>query len=77
MPQLYRIILYESIANESRRAIALNSGAPHPKRGQEAMNAIGVLPHVRGVMVHDHWKPYYRYPDCRHALCAMPIIFAN
>ncbi|QJQ98368.1 IS66 family transposase [Halomonas sp. PGE1] len=48
---------------------ALTWLAPHPKRGQEAMDAIGVLPFVRGVLVHDHWKPYYRYPDCRHALC--------
>lgn len=48
---------------------ALTWLAPHPKRGQEAMDAIGVLPYVRGVMVHDHWKPYYRYCDCRHALC--------
>lgn len=43
--------------------------APHAKRGQEAMDTIGVLPHVHGVMVHDHWKPYYRYTACRHALC--------
>jgi len=48
---------------------ALTWLAPHAKRGQEAMDAIGVLPFVQGVMVHDHWKPYYRYPDCRHALC--------
>ena len=48
---------------------ALTWLAPHPKRGQEAMDAIGVLPHVRGVMVHDHWRPSYRYSDCRHALC--------
>ncbi|WP_415843676.1 DUF6444 domain-containing protein, partial [Vreelandella rituensis] len=39
------------------------------KRGQEAMDAIGVLPFVQGVLVHDHWKPYYRYTECRHALC--------
>lgn len=48
---------------------ALTWLAPHAKRGQEAMDAIGVLPFVQGVMVHDHWKPYYRYLDCRHALC--------
>ncbi|WP_372614769.1 IS66 family transposase [Halomonas sp.] len=43
--------------------------APHPKRGQEAMNDIGILPYVTGVLVHDHWKPYYRYTQCQHALC--------
>lgn len=42
--------------------------APHEKRGQEAMNAMNILPHFRGTLVHDHWKPYYRYP-CTHALC--------
>ena len=33
------------------------------------MDTIGILPFVRGALVHDHWKPYYRYMECRHALC--------
>jgi len=41
----------------------------HAKRGQEAMDEIGILPQYRGVLCHDHWKPYYRYQDCTHALC--------
>lgn len=38
------------------------------KRGQEAMDRMNILPHFHGVLVHDHWKPYFQY-DCIHALC--------
>lgn len=41
---------------------------PHTQRGHEAMDEINILPHFTGTLVHDHWKPYYRYP-CTHALC--------
>ncbi len=41
---------------------------PHPTRGKEAMDEMGVLPEFNGVLCHDHWKPYYRY-DCLHSLC--------
>lgn len=41
----------------------------HPKRGQEAMNAIGILPEYKGILVHDHLKAYLRYTDCLHSLC--------
>src|SRR3990167_460123 len=40
----------------------------HEKRGQLATLAIGILPEFAGVLVHDHWKPYFAYP-CLHALC--------
>ena len=42
---------------------------PHKKRGTEAMNDIDILPHFTGVLCHDHWKPYYKYKECTHALC--------
>lgn len=42
---------------------------PHAKRGCEAMDEMGVLPQFHGTLCHDHWKPYYRYTDCVHALC--------
>lgn len=40
----------------------------HRRRGQKAMNDIGVLPFFKGIAVHDFWKSYYKY-DCTHALC--------
>ncbi len=42
---------------------------PHAKRGTEAMDEMGILPRFRGVLCHDHWKPYYRYAHILHALC--------
>lgn len=41
---------------------------PHKKRGTDAMNDIGVLSRFKGILCHDHWKPYYKI-DCTHALC--------
>lgn len=41
----------------------------HARRGTEAMNEKGVLPRFKGVLCHDHWKPYYQYTGCKHALC--------
>lgn len=38
------------------------------KRGKSAMDEIGILPRFQGVLVHDHWKPYYKY-QCMHSLC--------
>ena len=38
------------------------------KRGLEAMERMGVLPKFQGVLIHDHWKPYYTY-GCTHGLC--------
>ncbi|MGD8619846.1 MAG: IS66 family transposase [Gammaproteobacteria bacterium] len=41
---------------------------PHARRGTDAMDEMGILPFFKGVLCHDHWKPYYHY-DCTHALC--------
>jgi transposase len=40
----------------------------HPKRGQEALEAIGLLRHFNGILVHDHWSAYAVY-GCLHAMC--------
>ena len=29
---------------------------------------MGVLPRFKGILCHDHWKPYFKY-DCTHILC--------
>ena len=41
---------------------------PHEKRGKDAMDDMGILSRFKGILCHDHWKPYYKY-DCTHALC--------
>ena len=41
----------------------------HPKRGKDAMQAAGILPHFRGTAVHDHWKSYQSFENCEHAFC--------
>lgn len=40
----------------------------HEKRGQAAMNDIGILPNYKGKAVHDGFKSYNQY-QCSHYLC--------
>jgi transposase len=47
----------------------LTSYEVHAKRGQEAMDDAGILGAFKGQAVHDHWKPYFNYTECDHALC--------
>jgi transposase len=41
----------------------------HSKRGQQGMRAMGILPAFQGRAIHDHWKPYFTFEQCQHALC--------
>ena len=41
----------------------------HPKRGQDGMQAIGILPAFEGRAVHDCWPSYFTFDNCQHALC--------
>src|SRR5512135_798742 len=41
----------------------------HRKRGTQAIDAAGVLPHFTGIAVHDAFTSYTRYPAVTHALC--------
>jgi len=47
----------------------LTSYEVHAKRGHEAMEDAGILGAFSGTAVHDHWKPYFTYDECDHALC--------
>ena len=42
---------------------------PHEKRGKQAPDEVGVLPHFDGVLIHDNWSSYFQYENVTHALC--------
>ena len=44
------------------------------KRGQEGMDAGGVLPGFVGTAVHDCWAPYWKYLLIIHALCCAHLL---
>jgi transposase len=41
----------------------------HPRRGGQAMEAMGILPRFTGIAVHDAWAPYDTYTAVEHQLC--------
>jgi transposase len=46
----------------------------HPRRGKQAMEAMGVLPWFTGVAVHDAWAPYDLYTGAGHQLCCAHVL---
>ena len=46
----------------------------HPKRGCEAIEAIGIIPRYGGVAVHDCWASSLSYAHCGHALCGAHLL---
>lgn len=45
----------------------------HPKRGMQAMDDHGILPHYAGTLVHDCWAPYWSL-NCEHSLCGAHLL---
>jgi len=45
----------------------------HQKRGKEADNEMGILEDYGGTLVHDHFKPLYKF-KCKHAECNAHIL---
>jgi len=42
---------------------------PHEKRGKAATDEMDVLNAQGGILIHDHWKPYFTYDNKEHGLC--------
>ena len=41
----------------------------HDKRGHIGMRAGGILPHYKGVALHDYWRSYLKFSACQHSFC--------
>lgn len=41
----------------------------HPKRGNKAMDGMGILPEYKGIVMHDHYASYNKYKNATHVFC--------
>ena len=46
----------------------------HKKRGNEAIEEMELLNFFTGILMHDHFKPYYKYEQITHAECNAHIL---
>lgn len=46
----------------------------HEKRGTEAIEAIGIIPHYGGIIIHDCWASYLSYGHLDHGLCGSHLL---
>ena len=46
----------------------------HKKRGHLGMDDLGILPLFKGIVVHDCWTSYWKYPDITHAVCCAHLL---
>lgn len=46
----------------------------HKKRGHLGMDDLGILPAFKGIVVHDCWASYWKYPDITHAVCCAHLL---
>lgn len=44
------------------------------KRGHIGMDAAGILPDFHGIIVHDCWSSYWKYPDVTHSVCCAHLL---
>lgn len=40
----------------------------------DGMDAADILPHANGIIVHDCWSSYWKYPNVTHAICCAHLL---
>ena len=56
-------------SNDKYTYLTLNS-----KRGYEAMKEADILPHYKGVVVHDCWSSYWKFNGAAHQICCAHLL---